>query len=246
MKNISLSPQIYFDTTSKEQNKLPRNFRDLNIYNLRAIASAQFSENELIFIKKKFFNKKITIVDLRKENHFFINGIPVFFLNENIDLVEIENIDLFYQNQLTEIKKHSKVSIKLENGDYKEILIKKLLSEEELVKSHGFGYKRFPIKDYNFPNKNIVDEIIKFVANIKSEDLIYVHCAGGKGRSTIFLSIYDIVINSKQTSLAEIFLRQHKIGGANLYNIEQEDEWQKSEKDKLKILTQLYNTNSHL
>ena len=77
MKNIILSPQIYFDTINKENNKLPRNFRDLNLYNLKAIASAQFSENELIFIKKKFFNKKITIVDLRKENHFFINGIPV-------------------------------------------------------------------------------------------------------------------------------------------------------------------------
>ena len=244
MKNIILSPQIYFDTINKENNKLPRNFRDLNLYNLKAIASAQFSENELIFIKKKFFNKKITIVDLRKENHFFINGIPVSILNENIDLIEIQNIDLFYQNQLTEIKKHSKISIKLENGDYKEILIKKLLSEEELVKSHGFGYKRFPIKDYNFPNKDIFDDIVEFLLNLKSEDLIYVHCAGGKGRSTIFLSIYDIVINSKQTSLAEIFLRQHKIGGANLYNIKEDNEWEESEKKKLKILVQLYSAMS--
>jgi hypothetical protein len=244
MKNIILSPQIYFDTINKENNKLPRNFRDLNLYNLKAIASAQFSENELIFIKKKFFNKKITIVDLRKENHFFINGIPVSIFNENIDLIEIQNIDLFYQNQLTEIKKHSKISIKLENGDYKEILIKKLLSEEELVKSHGFGYKRFPIKDYNFPNKDIFDDIVEFLLNLKSEDLIYVHCAGGKGRSTIFLSIYDIVINSKQTSLAEIFLRQHKIGGANLYNIKEDNEWEESEKKKLKILVQLYSAMS--
>ena len=244
MKNIILSPQIYFDTINKENNKLPRNFRDLNLYNLKAIASAQFSENELIFIKKKFFNKKITIVDLRRENHFFINGIPVSILNENIDSIEIQNIDLFYQNQLTEIKKHSKISIKLENGDYKEILIKKLLSEEELVKNHGFNYKRFPIKDYNFPNKDIFDDIVEFLLNLKSEDLIYVHCAGGKGRSTIFLSIYDIVINSKQTSLAEIFLRQHKIGGANLYNIKEDNEWEESEKKKLKILVQLYSAMS--
>jgi len=247
MKNINSSPQIYFDTFSKEKNKLPKNFRDLNLYNLKAIASAQFSENELIFVKKKFHDKKITVVDLRKENHFFINGNPVYMFNENIDLVEIENIDLFYDNQLAEIKKYREISIKFENGDHKKVLIEKISNEEELVKNYGFKYRKFPIKDHNFPSKNIVDDIIKFILNLESEDLIYAHCAGGKGRSTIFLSIYDIIINSKKTPLAEIFLRQHKIGGANLYNIEQDNEWEKNEKKKLKILTQLYSdTISHL
>ena len=52
--------------------------------------------------------------------------------------------------------------------------------------------------------------------------------------------IYDILINHRNSSINEIFTRQANLGGANLANIEYEDEWSFEQKQNIQILLQFY------
>ena len=54
----------------------PKRFRILDSRGLKAIASGQFSEAQLIELKAQL-KAPIIIVDLRQESHGFVNGYPV-------------------------------------------------------------------------------------------------------------------------------------------------------------------------
>ena len=68
---------LTFDKSEITKDGMTRNFRDLSVIGIIAIASAQFSEDELQKLRQKYPNEKIVIVDLRQESHGFINGKPV-------------------------------------------------------------------------------------------------------------------------------------------------------------------------
>ena len=98
------------------------------------------------------------------------------------------------------------------------------------------------MKDHHFPDHNQFEDFVQFIKNIEkdSNHRIHVHCAAGYGRTAIFLAIYDILINHQNSSINEIFTRQANLGGANLANIEYEDEWSFEQKQNIQILLQFY------
>jgi protein-tyrosine phosphatase len=89
--------------------------------------------------------------------------------------------------------------------------------------------------------------MLNFIKKIDQDQnqKIHVHCAAGKGRTGIFLVIYDIYKNYNNSSLEEIFDRQAKLGSANLNNLKYENEWSDQEKQNIILLKNFYYQLKH-
>lgn len=246
---------VVFDTRETMKNGLPRNFRDLSKIGLNAIASGQFSEDELQVVRKNYPNEKIIIVDLRRESHIFVNGYPISWRaafdrsNEGKKTAEIIADE---KSQITKAQKNSEIIVNkiLEKDRETEwfteiepqiISVKNSLTEENLAKKYGFEYKRFTVRDHAKPDADEFKNIISFIKKLPPQQKVYVHCAAGKGRTTTFLTLLDIVKNGKNTSLENIFKRQAKIGGATLNKIDEESEWRTElAQERLKMIEDFY------
>ena len=119
-----------------------------------------------------------------------------------------------------------------ENGWYKAIepqivQVNQVTSEENLAKKNDFSYQRFLVRDFDVPEDAEFSKMINFIKNLPQDQKLYVHCAGGKGRTGLFLILLDISKNAKNSSLKEIYARQHKLGAAKLDDISEDESWNK-------------------
>lgn len=250
---------LTFDITENKKDELPRNFRDLSVVGLNAIASAQFSEKQLQEVRKKYPNEKITIVDLRRENHGFINGEAVIWHsvfeqeNQGKELSEIlseENNRLNFAQKNEQILIGKIIKRDRENGWYKEIepnvvKVNQVTTEENLAKKNGFSYQRFLVRDFDIPEDVEFSKMLNFIKNLPQDQKVYVHCAGGKGRTGMFLILLDIAKNGKNVSLEEIFVRQNKLGAARLDEISEEESWSKEIATKrVKMIEDFYKSQN--
>ena len=99
-----------------------------------------------------------------------------------------------------------------------EVAVEKVFSEENVVKNLGGKYIRIPITDHEGPDRAAVLDIVSTVDDFlksKEKHLFLVHCKGGKGRTTTFATMYDIIENAHKLSIEEIFERQKKAGGSD-------------------------------
>ena len=132
------------------------------------------------------------------------------------------------------------------NGWYKEVepvvtKIDSVISEENLAKKNGFSYQRFLVRDFDTPEDEEFLKMKNFIKNFPQDQKLYVHCAGGKGRTGMFLILLDIAKNGKNVSLEEIFARQHSLGAARLDEISQEESWNEEiAKKRLEMIKNFY------
>ncbi|AIL64911.1 Effector protein hopD2 [Rickettsiales bacterium Ac37b] len=193
---------------------LPEKFRYID----NVSASAQFSYESLLALKKYYKNKKFIIIDLRQETHLFINGQAVHVKtkcnwgNINKTLEEIVN----QENKLVEeIKQFNTITLyKQDTEEAIKFPIYSVHTEKQLVESLGIEYVRLPVLDHKHPSSDVVEKFVKLVKNSKS--IIHFHCAAGKGRSTTFLAMYDIVHNAVLKSYNQIIETQLLNHGSNL------------------------------
>lgn len=198
---------------------------------LRASASGQFSVLELQNILNEIpvAAHNIWIVDLRLESHGFINGFPVSWVIDrngvNIgktpyqiskeEQVLINSIRLQKNVIVFEQLKFDDGSIAAQNPSF--LKPDDVYTEKEIVESFYANYARFYVLDHNRPSDAEVDRFIYFVQEkVKQEDWIHFHCRGGGGRSSTFITMYDIMLNAKNTSFAEILRRQYLMGNVQL------------------------------
>jgi len=246
---------LTFDKSETSKDGMPRNFRDLSVIGINAISSAQFSEDELQKLRQKYPNEKIVIVDLRQESHGFINGKPVSWrsyfekINQNKEISEILSDEKLHLDAakkdheivINEVVKRDKESGWYEDVAPKNITVNQAISEKDLAQKNGFEYQRFSIRDFDIPEAKEFSRMINFIKNLSEDKKIYVHCAGGRGRTTMFLVILDIIKNGKKVELEEIFKRQNKLGGARLDEISKEEAWSKKlATERLKMLKDFY------
>ena len=79
-------------------------------------------------------------------------------------------------------------------------------------------YKRIPALDYApFPCDAVIEDFISFVINLPKNTWIHFHCAHGKGRTSLFMALYDMLRNPN-LSLNDIVYRHYYIGGQFLLN----------------------------
>ena len=250
---------LTFDKSENTKDGMPRNFRDLSGIGINAIASAQFSESELQKLRKKYLNEKIVVVDLRQESHGFINGRSVLwrsYFEKNNQGKEISEILSDEKSRLNAAKKDGEIVVNevlkrdRSSGWYKEIapqitVVDKVSTEKDLVEENGFEYRRFSVRDFDIPDEKEFLQMVSFIKNLPQDKKIYVHCAGGKGRTGMFLVMLDIIKNGKKVELAEIFKRQHELGAARLDEISEEEAWNKKiAATRLKMIEDFYKSQA--
>lgn len=228
---------VHLILESSNSNRIfPKNFRktselsnikDNKSLNLRGLdklnisGSAQFSEYNLpALIKAIGTSIPITIVDLRQESHGFINGLSVSWANLKNNANEGLNRDQVLKDEANKLK-----SIKLNepmtfyNKPNESIVPIKVQDENELVKSNSVSYNRITVRDGGIPSDEMVDYFIESVKEKPQNSWLHFHCKAGVGRTTTFMIMYDMIKNSKETSVDDIISRQLALANFNDENI---------------------------
>lgn len=194
---------------------------------LHAVTSAQFSENSLKEALKKI-KAPVWIIDLRRESHGFVNGIPISwykFHNKSNQNMDTQSLLLREQTMISELEEHNPLTIQritnktagvINASEPFEVSIERLETEQQLSKRLGLEYRRLQVQDRGRPDDAVVDEFVAIVKQLPPDATLYFHCRGGRGRSTTFMVLYDMLKNGKKVSLEDIVSRQERIGGANV------------------------------
>ncbi len=196
--------------------------------NLLASGSVQPSASQILNIRNKFRRYKLVIVDLRQESHGIINNtIPVSWHKGNNDinlgknLIQIESDEKMRLNELLEEKQITVFEIECSRKE-KKVEVLTAQTEAGACQRAGVGYLRIPVTDHHRPLDSEVDRFISFIKGLDKNTWLHFHCRGGKGRTTTFLAMYDIMRNVEKSSLDDIIMRQKLLGGSNLFSYDED------------------------
>ncbi len=221
---------------------------------LQIMGSAQFSKSTLENALKKI-DGPVWIVDLRKESHGFVDGTPISWYSKGNqsnagesdgNLMRLEQMvfnDLRRQGSILVsqiLQKKDGVITKARQIDMK---VNNAQTESSLVNHLNLTYLRLGVLDHHRPDDETVDDFIDFVNTLPADAWVYFHCRGGKGRTTTFMTMYDMIKNAKKVSFDDILKRQALIGGSDLMNIPENDEdaWKKEDVAERKVfITKFY------
>lgn len=207
---------------------------------LRISGSAQFSENGFDYIREQLHargtrDKTMIFVDLREEPHCFLKGMPVSWYNSGDrfnfgkDKVEVEEAEIDLMKSLRDMKdKYVARALKKRDGEIVQAEFKlfsidrpqEVYSEKYLIKTkHGMGYVRLPITDHMRPEDIDADTFRIFYDSQPIGIWNHFHCAGGKGRTTTLMVLYDMMVNhhNKSITLENYVVRHYLLGGSNLF-----------------------------
>lgn len=242
-ESILSETQTVLRQDAEDKAALPESFRRVEW--LRASGSAQFSEKELLEVKKNISEVKIVLVDLRQESHGFINGLPISWYGEKNWAnagKSVEEVLQLEQKELSELAaaqqaivysklKKDKSSGGLVSAVSMAVPIEVVSSEEQLARQNEMGYFRLAITDHCRPDDESVERFVEFVRTLPPGSWLHMHCEAGHGRTTTFLTMYDMMKNAKNDSCAAIITRQRDIGGIDLLSSEEDRGW-RMEKDQ--------------
>ena len=180
---------------------------------------------------KETYGKKhpVYVIDLRQETHLFVNGLPISVyykknqINWGKDTTEISLTEHNWSKQLRgagsiQINQlgRPRQGLKVPENPLT-IKIEEAYTEEEVAHEAGLNYFRLTVPDYHPPAPYQVDQFLKLIQKIPSNSWLHFHCAAGKGRTTTFMVMRDILTNAKLVSLEDIIARQALAGGIDLF-----------------------------
>lgn len=222
---------------------------------LNASASGQFSKRGLKSILKLIPADDVLLVDLRRESHGFLDGTAVSWYGyrnyENVNKAPIE-IENTQQERLLQAKAIGNVRIFDDKVAAKPrpLHVNKAFSEKDLADHYDLGYIRLYVIDHHRPDDATVDQFLEIVRQLPDETWIHFHCAGGKGRATTFMTMYDMIRNSRDVSIDDIIRRQHLLGGSDLYQTKRALIWKNEPAtERLEFVKRFYEytkANPHL
>ena len=79
--------------------------------------------------------------------------------------------------------------------DPKPMKINSVMSERQLVEQNGLHYYRIAATDHIWPSPENIDDFISFIGTLPDHAWLHFHCRAGKGRTTIYMAMYDMMKN---------------------------------------------------
>ncbi|RZN10447.1 hypothetical protein CWO89_44645 [Bradyrhizobium sp. Leo170] len=199
-------------------------------HGLSLSGSAQFSERQLEELITLTHPKRLVIVDTRQEFHGFANGEPIsWFAADNHNWGNVEKpadiIPAKETKKLAKLPTKFPFGLTIESGsvvkgkassappmvlDFGEV---KIETEEELVKRKGVAYLRIPTPDHARPTDAEIDKLVSELRNLAHAGDVHLHfhCRGGMGRTTLLMTLADMLYNADKVQCADIIERQIRL-----------------------------------
>jgi inositol hexakisphosphate len=233
------SPLLIWDIDLNLAKNLPRNFRATDdplksnkseqlpatngLANLHASGSGEFTADNLKLVLARA-RGAVTVFDLREETHIFINGLPVSWFATN-DWANVGRSQAAIQADESarvqslkpgsEIAVHPGEAVKKAGADSarpQRVTVERASTERDIVEGAGAHYLRITVTDHARPLDDEVDRFILAVRALPPDGWVHFHCEAGRGRTTTFMVLYDMLRNAAHASLEDIVRRQKLLG----------------------------------
>ena len=167
------------------------------------------------------------IIDLRGECHGFVNGshMSLYGLNnwsnigrQRAQIMAAEE-EIFAGIKGTTITAYTISSDNAyEPVEPVEVMVaaEGTCTEKQAVEQAGWQYRRVTALDHAFPCDETIDQFLNVYRSLPENAWLHFHCHKGNGRTTTYMSFYDMLRNP-DVPLKDILYRQAKLGGGNLY-----------------------------
>jgi protein-tyrosine phosphatase len=220
---------LVFD--KKMDTKIPAHFRKNE--DLKMSGSATFSAAGAKYISK--VAQVILVIDLRQESHGLINSKPVTWQSEH----DWANAGMGLEEVIQREKRYlSEVHIGEKVAGTK---VRSVETEDGLVRSLGLSYVRLAVTEYVRPTNSQVDRFIEAIREMPPTSWVHIHDRTGKGRSTTFMIMYDMLRSAWNTSYEEILQRNKKLSDDDVTESAIEGDWQRPyQQDRVAFLQEFY------
>jgi protein-tyrosine phosphatase len=227
------APLLVWDVPPAARDSLPRNLRStdqpivagggrepstLGLSELRASGSGQFSGPGLERLMG-LLPARVTVFDLRQETHVFVNGLPVSWYatnnwanvgrpREEIEGEEGDRCHTFVPRTRLLLSDAGARKAAPDVAPPVSLEVADVQTEAALVRMAGAAYVRITVSDHARPTDVEVDRFLLAVRELPPEGWAHFHCRAGRGRTTTFLALYDMLRNAHRVSLEDIARRQ--------------------------------------
>jgi hypothetical protein len=233
------SPVLIWDIDLNLAKSLPRSFRTTDeslksnkheqlpalngLADLHASGSGEFTADNLKLLLARTHGP-VTVFDLRQETHIFVNGLPVSWFATNdwanvgrsqaaIEADESARVQSLKPG--SEIAVHPGEAVKKAGADSatpQDVTVERANTERDIVEAGGAHYVRITVTDHARPLDDEVDRFVLAVRTLPPDGWAHFHCEAGRGRTTTFMVLYDMLRNAAHVSLEDIVGRQKLLG----------------------------------
>jgi hypothetical protein len=232
------SPVLIWDIDLKLAKTLPRNLRTTDdslkaikdetpattgLSDLRASGSGEFTTEGLKLLLART-RGPVTIFDLRQETHIFVNDLPVSWYASrdwaNVGRTQ-SAIEADEASRVQSLAPGSEIVIwpgePVKKGSAgsatpQHVRVKRASTERDIVDAAGASYVRITVTDHARPLDDEVDRFVLAVRALPENAWAHFHCEAGRGRTTTFMVLYDMLRNATRVSLEDIVRRQKILG----------------------------------
>lgn len=197
---------------------------------LHASGSGQFCRDQFYALREMLAGRRVILVDLRQEPHAFLDGGafawgPPAVVGDTRSAGQVERVEQAWMQLLAAQKfttsttwnygifadaKHwESIELKLD--------IRDAGVESRLVKEAGWSYFRIAAPDAITPRDADLDRLVSLVRDLSrptdADIWLHFHCDTGGNRTTLYMTLYDMMRNYVNASRPDIIARQHLLGG---------------------------------
>lgn len=197
--------------------QLPHRFRRDD--GLRMSGSAQYSKESLKAILEELPKEyPIIFVNLREESHGYVNGMAVCWYG--IDNAEnsgksLQTIEVDEKKRFKNLLYSHEVAIRHKGKDSFNIDVSSAETQNQVIAP----LVRFPITDHRTPSPELVDQFIRFVQSLDQPTWLHFNCRKGSGRTTTFMSMYEMMHQAHIKRFEEIIEKQSTLGESDFVNL---------------------------
>jgi hypothetical protein len=201
---------VYFVSTDDYTNAPFRTMQDrissaeqVDLRGLRELLASGGPSVDFDDLSKRLSHVKsrIIIVDGTHQSQGYFKKIPTTFLNYKSNDTDLRHVirRLIYTYSF---KEHPEL----------------VTPESEIAKQYGFEYKNIRIESKIPSSDEAIDTFINFIDTLPENTWVHFHCHHGKGRTSMMLTMYDIMKNAPTVSIQDIVKRQYLLGSVDLSN----------------------------
>jgi hypothetical protein len=162
---------------------------------------------------------QLYLVDLREETHLYFDGWAVSWyadkdfanVGQSLEWIVAEEkarlavITAVPETKMFCITPEDKKMGNVTPTGYSEVAVKLALTEEGVALSLPAAFRpkyiRIPVTDHCMPSEEALNRFVNLCKSLKPSDWVHCHCHGGDGRTTTFLSLFDMVHWAKSNGI---------------------------------------------